>query len=97
MKIRYLVALAAVALTPALVASSPASAAVPEYPHGVGVCISQVAIDPSLVGISQLGDAISAAAGPGQPGSDVPATIDGARGDGPTGCGAPPGPHQSGA
>jgi hypothetical protein len=78
-------------------AGSPAAiAAPPEFPHGAGVCVSQVAIDPSVVGASRLGEVVSSVAGPGQPGSDVPGLIDSARGDGPSGCGAPPGPHQSG-
>jgi hypothetical protein len=73
-----------------------AGAAPPEDPHGVGVCFSQLAIDPSLVGAARLGDVLSSIAGPGQPGSDVPGALDGARGDGPTGCGAPPGPGHLG-
>jgi hypothetical protein len=52
---------------------------------------------PSTIdGADRFGDVIKGAAGPGQPGSGVPAAHDGARGDGPSGCGAPPGPHQSG-
>lgn len=97
MKIRTVIVIGATAIGPVLGLASPTAAAPPEYPHGVGVCISQIAVDPSLAGVSRLGEAISAAAGPSQSGSDVPTLLDSARGDGPSGCGAPPGPHRSGA
>ncbi len=95
MKIRTLIAAATAAAAPVIAIASPASAAPPQYPHGVGVCISQVATDPSIVGADRLGQVIEGFAGPGQPGSGVPAAHEGVRGDGPGGCGAPPGPHQS--
>lgn len=96
MKLRSLLALPALALGPGLVlgTAAPVGAAPPEYPHGVGVCLSQVASDPSLVGVDHLGQAIRDVARHGEPGSDLPALMDELRGDGPTGCGAPPGPHQ---
>lgn len=74
--------------------AGPAFAAPPEYPHGAGVCLSQVATDPSVVGAPSLGAVISAVA-TASPGS-MPGLIDSARGDGPSGCGQPPGPHSSG-
>lgn len=97
MRIRTLAAAAAASSLPLLaLGASPAAAQPSEYPHGVGVCISQLAIDPTLIGVAHLGAAISSLASPGQPGSDVPAALDGARGDGPSGCGAPPGPGHLG-
>lgn len=65
-----------------------AVAAPPEYPHGPGVCMSQVAIEPSFLGVARLGEAVKALAGPGSQGSDVSTAVDGLRGV----CGAPPGP-----
>ena len=79
-----------------LVLAAAAAAAPPEFPHGAGVCISQVATDPSQVGAEHLGEVVRDAAGPGSPGSGMPDVINGARGDGPNGCGQPPGPHQTG-
>ena len=70
-----------------------ASAAPPENPHGAGVCLSQVAIQPEAVGANRLGDAVSSLAAQG---GSVPALIDSARGDGANGCGAPPGPRHLG-
>jgi hypothetical protein len=51
--------------------------------NGVGVCFSQLAIDPDTIGADSLGAAIRAMAG-----SDLPASLDGAR----NACGEPPGP-----
>ena len=65
-----------------------AAAAPPEYPHGPGVCMSLVAIEPSNLGVARLGEAVKALAGPGSKGSDVSVAVDGLRGV----CGAPPGP-----
>jgi len=72
--------------------ASPAAAGPPETPHGVGVCMSQVAIAPELMGAERHGDIMSELAGKGTPGSDVKLLLDDFRGDGPGGCGAPPGP-----
>jgi hypothetical protein len=72
--------------------AAPALAAPPEYPHGVGVCVSQVAIMPELVGVDRWGDAVRDVAGTASPGSEMPVLLDDLRGDGPGGCGAPPGP-----
>jgi len=82
----------------ALVAAlaSPAFASPPEFPHGVGVCMSQVAIAPELLGAERLGDVMREFAGKGSPGSDVKLLHDDFRGDGPGGCGAPPGPRHLG-
>jgi hypothetical protein len=74
------------------VPGATASAEPPEHPHGVGVCISQLAVGPDLVGIDHLGELAVGGAGPGSPGSDVPSGLADVRGDGPGGCGAPPGP-----
>jgi hypothetical protein len=65
---------------------SVAGAAPPEFPHGVGVCVSQVAIEPGLAGADRLGDLVRTAGG------DMPVVLDDLRGDGPGGCGGPPGP-----
>ena len=78
-----------------LLSAPPANAAPPEFPHGAGVCLSQVAINPALLGASSLGQVVSAVANTGP--RSLPASIDSLRGDGPTGCGAPPGPHATGA
>lgn len=75
------------------VSGAPASAEPPEHPHGVGVCISQLAVAPELVGLDHLGELAVGGAGPGSPGSDVPSGLGDVRGDGPGGCGAPPGPR----
>lgn len=76
-----------------LFAGSPADAAPPEFPHGVGVCVSQVAIRPDFLGLERLGDFVQSVAAPGTQGSGVPAFFDlELRGDGPGGCGQPPGP-----
>lgn len=56
--------------------------------NGVGVCVSQLAIDPSIIGVDRLGEGMSATAGPGTAGSGIPASLDGARNT----CGEPPGP-----
>jgi hypothetical protein len=72
--------------------ATPAGAAAPEFPHGVGVCMSQVAIQPELAEVARLGELVQTAAGPGTEASDVPSLLDDLRGDGPGGCGAPPGP-----
>jgi hypothetical protein len=69
---------------------SVAAAAPPEFPHGVGVCLSQVAIEPTLAGADRLGDLASSLRG------DMPVALDDVRGDGPGGCGAPPGPGHLG-
>jgi hypothetical protein len=79
-----------------LIPGAPAAAARPEYPHGIGVCMSQVAIEPGLAGVDHLGQLVAGAAGPGSPGSDVPVALSDFRGDGPGGCGAPPGPGHLG-
>lgn len=76
-----------------LVPASPASSAPPEFPHGVGVCMSQIAIAPELAEAERFGDIAQAIAGPGLPGSDLPGALGDLRGDGPGGCGAPPGPR----
>lgn len=65
---------------------SAAGAAPPEFPHGVGVCMSQVAIEPGLAGAERLGDLVRTV------GSDMPVVLQDFRGDGSGGCGAPPGP-----
>lgn len=67
--------------------SAPVSAAPPQNPHGVGVCMSQVAIEPGFVEANNLGEFVSSVAGP-----DLRGLLDDLRGDGPGGCGAPPGP-----
>lgn len=77
----------------ALIPAGPAAAEPPEYPHGVGVCLSQLATDPSIGGLDHLGQLVVGGARPGSPGSDIPAALDDVRGDGPGGCGAPPGPR----
>ena len=64
-----------------------ASAAPPEYPHGAGVCISQLAIEPELAGATSLGALASSV------GSGMPDAIDSVRGDTEGGCGSPPGPR----
>ena len=68
------------------------AAAPPEYPHGPGVCMSQIASAPEIVGAVRLGDIVRLFAGPGSKGSDMSVAIDSLRGDGEGGCGAPPGP-----
>jgi hypothetical protein len=78
------------------VAAGTASAAPPQDPHGVGVCVSQVAIEPGLVDAARLGDVVRSVAGPGTAGSELPVFVDDLRGDGPGGCGAPPGPGHLG-
>ena len=91
--------LTTVALTAAFAAaenSPTASAAAPEYPHGVGVCMSQIAIQPEFVGADALGRAVSTLASPGDAGSGVPGALSGLRGDGEGGCGQPPGPGHLG-
>lgn len=88
-----------VTLTTASLAATgvgPAHAAPPEFPHGVGVCMSQIAIDPTLVGADHLGQAVSGLASPGTAGSGVSSALAGLRGDGDGGCGAPPGPGHLG-
>jgi hypothetical protein len=77
-------------------AAGTVAAGPPENPHGVGVCVSQVAIEPGLVDAARLGDVVRSVAGPGTAGSDVPVFVDDLRGDGPGGCGAPPGPGHLG-
>ncbi len=42
----------------ALDVTAPAQGAPPEYPHGVGVCMSQVAINPEFLGAENLGAAV---------------------------------------
>ena len=58
--------------------------------------MSEVAIEPGFLDAVRLGDAVQAVAGPGTPGSDVSVVLDDFRGDGPGGCGAPPGPGHLG-
>jgi hypothetical protein len=79
--------------TVGLLTTAPAAAAPPEFPHGVGVCVSQVAIQPALAGADRLGDFVRTVARAGAQGSDVPLLLEELRGDGPGGCGAPPGPR----
>lgn len=67
--------------------AGPVAAAPPENPHGPGVCLSQLAIEPGFIGAVRLGDAFRSIAGPG-----TKVVIDSLRGDGGSGCGAPPGP-----
>jgi len=91
--VTVLVVLGGVALsTPANAVSSPKEVATNS--NGVGVCMSQVAIQPELLGASRLGAVVSSAAEPGTPGSEVPELLDGVDGD--VGlrntCGGPPGP-----
>src|SRR5262245_20915094 len=76
--------------------ASPASASPPEFPHGVGVCMSQVAIAPELAGAERLGDVVTEFAGKSSSGSDVKLLLQDFRGDGAGGCGAPPGPGHLG-
>ena len=72
----------------ALTVTAPAQAAPPEFPHGVGVCMAQVAISPeTTIGAKSLGDFIRTGKGAGPK-----AFVEDLRGDGPGGCGAPPGP-----
>lgn len=73
-------------------AAGAAQAAPPQYPHGVGVCMSQVAIQPDLAGADRLGQLVSESAGKQANRNGVPTLIADLRGDGPGGCGAPPGP-----
>jgi len=80
--------IAAIGLTLAM----PAAAEPPEHPHGVGVCMSQLAVQPFIGGIDHLGQLVVTGARPGSQGSDIPTALDDFRGDGPGGCGAPPGP-----
>ena len=93
MKRRFVPALAFAVTGVALVGLAvPAAAEPPEFPHGVGVCVSQVAIEPGLAGADRLGELVKSVAGPGSPGSDTPLLLADLRGDGPGGCGTPPGP-----
>ena len=77
-------------------AAGTVAAAPPEYPHGPGVCMSEVAIEPGLMDAARLGDVFESVAGPGTKGSDVSVFVDDLRGDGEGGCGAPPGPGHLG-
>lgn len=79
-KILGAVALAIATLT---MAASSAGATIAPNSNGIGVCRSQIAIDPSQVGLSHIGEGIRTLAGPG-----LPALLDGDR----NACGEPPGP-----
>lgn len=83
---------AAVAGVGAAASAGTVAATKPETPHGVGVCMSHVAIEPGFLDAARLGDAVRSVVGPGTPDSDVSVMLDDFRGDGPGGCGAPPGP-----
>ena len=87
---------AAAGVSTAAASAGTVAAAPPETPHGIGVCMSQVAIEPGFLDAARLGDAVRSVAGPGTPGSDVSVMLDDFRGDGPGGCGAPPGPGHLG-
>lgn len=69
-------------------AASAAGATIAPNSNGVGVCFSQLAIDPSIIGVTRFGDGIKTFAAPGSPGSDIPANLAGDR----NACGEPPGP-----
>ncbi len=71
------------AVAAALLVAAPAGAEIATTSNGVGVCFSQLALDPSQVGATHLGEAIKGMAGP-----DLPSQLDGAR----NACGEPPGP-----
>ena len=75
---------------------SAAGAEKAEKGHGVGICLSQVAIQPDLIEADRLGQVVSAIAGAASSGSDVPAFLEEVRNDGPGGCGEPPGPGHLG-
>lgn len=78
-------ALSALAFTGSATA---AHAEIASKSNGVGVCLSQVATDPSIVGLDRLGDGIRERA----KAQTVPTDLDGSR----NACGEPPGPrHRS--
>ena len=69
-------------------AASPAAAVErASKSNGIGVCRSQIAIDPSQIGFTSLGAAMRTIAGP-----ELPAMLDGER----NACGEPPGPGHLG-
>jgi hypothetical protein len=83
-----LITTAAFAVQPAAAAWSAPTGERAARSNGVGVCLSQVAIDPTIIGVTHLGEAIHSIAGPGTPGSDAPASLEDLRNT----CGEPPGP-----
>lgn len=82
MKIRRVLALASAAIV-AISALGVTHAERAPGSQGVGVCFSQIAIMPDIVGAGSLGEAIRTKAGP-----DLPSQLAGDRGV----CGEPPGP-----
>ena len=67
--------------------ASPAAAERASNSNGIGVCRSQIAIDPSQIGATSLGAAMRTIAGP-----ELPARLDEER----NACGEPPGPGHLG-
>ncbi len=76
----------AVTVAAVLGLAGPASAEKAATSNGVGVCLSQVAIDPSLVGLNNLGEHMRTLGG------TTPSELDGLR----NACGEPPGPGHLG-
>ena len=83
-------AIASALMGAAFAVTAPAQAAPPEYPHGVGVCMSQVGSHPEeTVGAESLGAFMR-----NLKGAERAEFFLSLRGDeeAGTGCGAPPGP-----
>ena len=80
---RKMLGAAALSIVTLTMAASSAGATIAPKSNGIGVCRSQIAIDPSQVGLSHLGEGMRTLAGPG-----LPALLDGDR----NACGEPPGP-----